>query len=371
MKKLIVIISIESSWSRYMVEVFLKKQVSIYAIDVSARTGYQSNSLDKQNLSEIDLFKSKLEYYRHIETKNSFLKVFQLAKEINKLKNSFGSIPVFSCYAGMSSLGAYLSFVRPYYIYIVGSDVLLLNLYKGALYNLIFSNAEIVYSNGKHLIDRTSEMYKDVNYKLKYIGIDTTLISQSEIPKEKSEKVTFICTRGFDTIYNNLFILKAFHLLPLDLLKKVRLIFTSTGELLDQSINYVADNFDDSIKENFIFLKGTNYREIINQLSQSNIYLSLSFSDGISLSLLEGMLAGLFPVVSDIEGNREVVEDGIFISPFDVSKFAEVLKKIIDEKDTYLNFDSSKNKNKVLDHFDINKNMINVYNEIFKNQGTL
>ena len=38
-----------------------------------------------------------------------------------------------------------------------------------------------------------------------------------------------------------------------------------------------------------------------------DVYVSLSRSDSTSQSLLEAMAVGLFPIVSDIEGNREWV----------------------------------------------------------------
>lgn len=46
-------------------------------------------------------------------------------------------------------------------------------------------------------------------------------------------------------------------------------------------------------------------------LARAELYLSASRSDSTSLSLLEAMAAGAVPVVSDLEGNREWVEDGV------------------------------------------------------------
>jgi len=45
-------------------------------------------------------------------------------------------------------------------------------------------------------------------------------------------------------------------------------------------------------------------------LGQSDIYVSTSTSDGTSVSLLEAMAAGSFPVVTDIPANREWIKDG-------------------------------------------------------------
>ena len=50
--------------------------------------------------------------------------------------------------------------------------------------------------------------------------------------------------------------------------------------------------------------------EMADWLARAEIALSASQSDSTSVSLLESMAAGAVPVVSDLEGNREWVEDG-------------------------------------------------------------
>jgi L-malate glycosyltransferase len=52
------------------------------------------------------------------------------------------------------------------------------------------------------------------------------------------------------------------------------------------------------------------YRENVDVLAQSAFYISMTASDGASLSLMEAMAVGAIPVVSDIEPNREWIEDG-------------------------------------------------------------
>ncbi len=48
-----------------------------------------------------------------------------------------------------------------------------------------------------------------------------------------------------------------------------------------------------------------------DSLRASDIYVSCSRSDGASVSLLEALACGAFPVVSDIPGNREWIQDGV------------------------------------------------------------
>jgi glycosyltransferase involved in cell wall biosynthesis len=53
-----------------------------------------------------------------------------------------------------------------------------------------------------------------------------------------------------------------------------------------------------------------SYRENINVVAQSTFYLSMTESDGASVSLMEAMAVGAIPIVSDIEPNREWVQQG-------------------------------------------------------------
>jgi glycosyltransferase involved in cell wall biosynthesis len=58
------------------------------------------------------------------------------------------------------------------------------------------------------------------------------------------------------------------------------------------------------------FLGRVPHEEMPNLLTQADIYVSTSLYDGTSVSLLEAMACGAFPVVTDILPNREWILDG-------------------------------------------------------------
>ncbi len=71
-------------------------------------------------------------------------------------------------------------------------------------------------------------------------------------------------------------------------------------------------------------------------LRASDIYVSCSRSDGASVSLLEAMACGAFPVVSDIPGNREWVGDGVnglLFPPGDFGRLSECLRRAMTDHD--------------------------------------
>ena len=62
--------------------------------------------------------------------------------------------------------------------------------------------------------------------------------------------------------------------------------------------------------EEYIEFKGElSRKELIDCYLGSDLYISTSLSDSTSVSLLEAMALGLIPVVTDILGNREWIED--------------------------------------------------------------
>ena len=71
--------------------------------------------------------------------------------------------------------------------------------------------------------------------------------------------------------------------------------------------------------------------EIRAELASHDVYVSLSRSDSTSQSLLESMAAGLVPVVSDIEGNREWVthrREGYLVPGDDAEAVARAIGEI-------------------------------------------
>lgn len=76
--------------------------------------------------------------------------------------------------------------------------------------------------------------------------------------------------------------------------------------------------------------------ELAYYYRNSHIYVSLSRSDSTSVSLLEAMASGCFPIVSDIPANREWIEDGVngFLIPLDdTNKLSEkIIVSFIDKR---------------------------------------
>lgn len=63
--------------------------------------------------------------------------------------------------------------------------------------------------------------------------------------------------------------------------------------------------------ENEVVFKGrTPNNEVAVLLQDSNFYISMPATEGVSASLFEAMASGCFPVVTDLPGNRSWIRNG-------------------------------------------------------------
>ncbi len=67
-------------------------------------------------------------------------------------------------------------------------------------------------------------------------------------------------------------------------------------------------------------------------LRQADLYLALTLSDSTSVSLLEAMACGVFPIVSDLPANREWITPGVngfLVPPTDIRAVAEAIGRAV------------------------------------------
>lgn len=83
------------------------------------------------------------------------------------------------------------------------------------------------------------------------------------------------------------------------------------------------------VTENVRFVGSVSNTEMPKFLVASDVYVSTSLSDTRSVSLLEAMACGLPVVVTDLEGNRECVKEGINGFAFPKRDFKALAEKIV------------------------------------------
>jgi glycosyltransferase involved in cell wall biosynthesis len=137
---------------------------------------------------------------------------------------------------------------------------------------------------------------------------------------------------------------------------KFELSLAGDGSLLDELKQQVRNlGLDDSVT----FMGKVAHEDLPELLSRNDVYLSASLWDGTSLSLLEAMASGLFPIVSDIKANSAWLRNGIdgFLHKVgNAEDLANCILRLLDEPEIVQKA-CPHNRQSVVEKADRNKNM--------------
>ena len=140
------------------------------------------------------------------------------------------------------------------------------------------------------------------------MGVDGTFLEKGEYRKIELNyrPFTILSNRNLLPIYNVSLLIRA---IPMVLKEEPDTKFLIAGEGSEKEV-LEREAKDLNIHSYIKFLGRVPHEEMPNLLAKANIYVSTSPYDGTSVSLLEALAAGAFPVVTDIPSNREWIADG-------------------------------------------------------------
>jgi len=153
------------------------------------------------------------------------------------------------------------------------------------------------------------------------MGIDQSFLEAGRKRREKlnGQSHTVLSNRNLLPLYNVSLLIRA---IPMVLKEEPETKFLIAGdgiekETLEREVKSL--NINSSVR----FLGRVPHEEMPYLLSQADIYVSTSLYDGASVSLLEAMGSGTFPIVTDIPANREWIIDGEngFLVPLNEERF--------------------------------------------------
>jgi glycosyltransferase involved in cell wall biosynthesis len=236
----------------------------------------------------------------------SGLRYLLLAPALRRILHRCGAEALLSLYAGGFATMAYVSGFRPYAVYVVGSDVLRTTSMKLRLARMSLKSADCILANGVYLAEKASEIIPGTRPIPLYLGVDTSRFSPSP---HRARPVRIVCTRGFLPVYNNEYLIRALAAMPESQID-FTMTFVSGGPLL-ADVRRTADRLlSPKMRNRLEFLGGVDDEHLSEIVRNSDIYVSVSRSDGTSSSLLEALASGLFPVLSNIPQNQEWINTG-------------------------------------------------------------
>ncbi|MCK5328564.1 MAG: glycosyltransferase family 4 protein, partial [Candidatus Latescibacteria bacterium] len=237
---------------------------------------------------------------------------------------------------------AALSRSHPMVVSCRGSDVLInpqRSRILACITKFVVKRADLIYAVGDHLSRRLISLGADeAKVTTITIGIDLDKFhpdadKKGEIRKRLGwiENPLVVSTRNFESIYNLDLLIRA---MPFVIKENSSVRFIMAGRGTQE--NYLKGLVDElGMNEYVKFMGYIEQNELPKTLAGADIYVSTSLSDGISVSLLEGMACGCFPVVTDIPANRSWIQDGEngFLVPTDDPKFlADRISSAINSK---------------------------------------
>ena len=118
--------------------------------------------------------------------------------------------------------------------------------------------------------------------------------------------ITILSNRNLQPLYNVSLLIEA---IPYVLKEEsnVRFLIAGDGPERENLEGKIRDlNLDSSVQ----FLGRIPHEKMPHLLGETALYVSTSLYDGTSVSLIEAMACGAFPIVTDIPSNREWIKDG-------------------------------------------------------------
>jgi glycosyltransferase involved in cell wall biosynthesis len=140
------------------------------------------------------------------------------------------------------------------------------------------------------------------------MGIDEAFLETGKNRRVESEKrsYTVLSNRNLLPIYNVSLLIRA---IPIVLKEKPETKFLIAGDGSEkEALEREVKNLN--IHSSVMFLGRVPHEEMPDLLAHADIYVSTSLCDGTSVSLLEAMGSGVFPVVTDIPANKEWIING-------------------------------------------------------------
>lgn len=225
---------------------------------------------------------------------------------------------------------------------------------KKAIQSYAFKKATLIHAWGPVMTVSMRKVKVDMEKVLVLPkGID--LEQFGNIRHISSEKLTAIVTRSLMPEYRHDTILKAFAILNQ---KGIDFVLTIVGDgKLLPALKELAIKLNIENKVNFTGrIPNTKLPRL---LQQSDFYISMPITEGVSASLFEAMASNCYPVVTDIPGNQSWIthrENGQLIIIDDYEMLANEILWAFEDKE-YRDKAVSKNRKFVEENADYNINM--------------
>ena len=195
--------------------------------------------------------------------------------------------------------------------------------FKKIIQKYAFKKADLIHAWGPVMTISMKAANVDMN-KVLVMPKGINLVDFENKNATDSTKIKAIVTRSLNTEYRHNIILKAFALLNQKGID-FELTIVGDGKKLDQ-LKELAKEFN--MEKKVTFTGRIPNTELPALLQNSNIYISMPITEGVSASLFEAMASNCYPIVSAIPGNESWIrhrENGQLVPVDDYLKLSDEL----------------------------------------------
>jgi L-malate glycosyltransferase len=263
-------------------------------------------------------------------------KVLLRFKDIKKCIQQIKPDVLHAMYATSYGFMGALSGFHPYIVTPLGSDILISPkesfLYR-TLLKYTFKKADWITSMAPHMTDAMLQLGVSKKKIGNIIFGINTVVFNKEKRQLSTEKFYITSTRNFEPVYNIPHFLNAIALIKNEI-PNLMVVMLGDGSLKQEFIDLSKEL---KLENCIAFLGKVPQAKVVEILNSTHISVTVSLSDGNSLSLIEAMACGAYPIATDIPANHEWLKDGVngsFVKINDVQGLADVMLKV------YRNFDS-------------------------------
>ena len=257
------------------------------------------------------------------------LRAYALKKNLDKVKPDV----LIGCWASTYGFYSAYSNFHPFILFVWGSDVLVFPrkyfpLKPFVVYSLL--KADLVVVDSEVQREAVIKLGREPSKIVKFPWVDLSEFKRHEVQRRKirrecgwgDDDIVVISLRFHRPIYGVEYLIDA---VPRVLAKNKNVKFLILGEgPLTNTFKTKMANF---IRSGHVrFVGAVPHNKVAEYLSAADIYVSTSFSDGTSASLLEAMACSLTPLVTEIPGNTEWIENevnGLLVPVADSKRLAE------------------------------------------------
>ncbi len=211
-----------------------------------------------------------------------------------------------------------------------GSDVLLLpekSLIHRRRIARALKHAAICTVDGDNLYDAVKKYLSEDKITRINMGVDADLYESGRRAEFESDIISIIAPRGLQPVYDPNTLISAIGLLQNRI--NIRATLRGDGALAEQYQKIINQK---QLGDKITIRKRLSHAGYIELLCRHQIFISTSLSDSTSVALLEAMTVGLYPIVTDIPGNREWItsgENGILFEPENSAGLADAIEQAI------------------------------------------